>query len=184
MHTHRMSTTNGINKSSRPKSRLIERRLLKRPLEDRNPDLHAKLTQMRLAIAPIVHVLTGEPAPHYPYTMLSLFLLTESQLDSLASFYSQRTPDVLTYAYPQTMAWDAPFLDTEPSLPDDCKLTDLERLKVKMRMFARFVGMRGAETPVWEYERAVELLARRTQRSVRQEWEGGLKTYRGPRMGG
>ncbi|EOA88899.1 uncharacterized protein SETTUDRAFT_60998, partial [Exserohilum turcica Et28A] len=149
-------------------------------LHKRNPTLALKLSQMALPIAPILHAETHQPPPNFPSTLLSLFLLTESQLDSLAAFYSQ-TPSPspsspctmsspthphshshshshLKHAYPNTMNWTHPFLDPSPSLPPECKLEPLERLKVKMRMFARFIGMRGAETPTWEYERQVQVL--------------------------
>jgi len=184
MHTPRMSNTNGINKANRreSQSRLIERRVAKMPLSGRNPKLASKISQMRLTIAPIVHVETGKAAPDFPYTMLDLFLLTEDQLDAMARFYSQTSPTWRTDQYPQTMAWDLPFLDKDPSLPDACKLSELERLKVKMRMFARFVGMRGADTPHWEYERQVEILSKKIERSVRQEEEESSlpKSYWGP----
>ncbi|KAF2636352.1 hypothetical protein P280DRAFT_155965 [Massarina eburnea CBS 473.64] len=152
------------------------------PLAQRNPALAEKIEQLRLTIAPIVHVRTGVPPPAFPSSMLQLFLLTESQLDFMAQYYSQTTPSTpnsltatsnplsptnLRYAYPQTMDWSRPFLSTDPTLPENCKLTDIERLKVKMRMFARFIGMRGTETPKWEYERQVEVLRNKIERSVR-----------------
>ena len=124
---------------------------------------------MRLTIAPIIHVITGQPAPDFPPSMLSLFTLTEPQLDALAAYYSQSHNDGLKYKYPQTMDWSKPFLNNDPALPEDCKLSGMERLKVKMRMFARFIGMRGAETPGWEYERQIEILARKVERAVREE---------------
>ena len=134
---------------------------------------------MRLTIAPIVHVETGLPAPDYPATMLSLFLLTEAQLDALAAYYSQSHTSHLTLQYPCTIDWQQPFLDTSEALAEDCKLDDLERLKVKMRMFARFIGMRGAETPGWEYERQIEILGNKVRRSVREEAEeeAGLRKF-------
>jgi len=140
-------------------------------LSRRNPALALKLSQMRLTIAPIVHVESGLPAPDYPPTILSLFLLTEAQLDALAAYYSQSSPSHLTRQYPCTMDWQHPFLDTSDALAEDCKLDHLERLKVKMRMFARFIGMRGAETPRWEYERQIEILGNKVRRSVRAEAE-------------
>lgn len=186
-----------ISKANRPRSRLCDRRLAKmqdskkqskfhlhtkRTLSQRNPDLALKISQMRLTIAPIVHVVTGQPAPDFPQTMLSLFTLTEPQLDRLADYYSQsHAPTELTYQYPQTMDWNKPFLATSPALPEDCKLSEIERLKVKMRMFARFIGMRGADTPRWEYERQVEILGNKIGRVVREEEEETLQTkgYRG-----
>jgi hypothetical protein len=189
-----MNKKDRISKATRPPTRLIDRRLAKKnkihlktmtPLSQRNPELAHKISQMRLTIAPIVHVKSGRPAPDFPPTMLSLFTLTEAQLDSMASYYSQsHTPTELTYKYPQTMDWNKPFLAADPGLPEDCKLSELERLKVKMRMFARFIGMRGAETPQWEYERQIEILGNKIGRSVREEEEEGLrnKAYRGPNV--
>jgi len=128
---------------------------------------------MRLKIAPIVHVETGIAPSPFPRTMLQLFLLTEQQLDNMAAYYSQTipepTPTSLAFAYPETMDWNRAFLSADPTLPENCKLSDLERLKVKMRMFARFIGMRGAETPKWEYERQMEILGNKIERNVREE---------------
>ncbi|KAH7408456.1 hypothetical protein DE146DRAFT_605279 [Phaeosphaeria sp. MPI-PUGE-AT-0046c] len=149
-------------------------------MSSRDPELAKKISQMRLTIAPILHVQTGEPGPGYPTTMLSLFLLTEEQLDQLAHFYSQSTPDVFTHQYPQTMDWSLPFLCKDDALPDNCKLSELERVKVKMRMFARFVGMRGADTPRWEYERQVEILQNKIARTIEKEEMSLRKGFQGP----
>ncbi|KAH7399284.1 hypothetical protein BKA66DRAFT_565368 [Pyrenochaeta sp. MPI-SDFR-AT-0127] len=151
-------------------------------LRERNSALALKISQMRLTIAPIVHVTTGQPAPDFPRTMLSLFLLNEDQLDALAHYYSQDTPTALTHQYPQTMAWNLPFLCKDPTLPENCRLSDLERLKIKMRMFARFVGMRGTDTPVWEYGRQIEILRNKIERSLREEERRLRKGYAGPTM--
>ncbi|EMD66920.1 hypothetical protein COCSADRAFT_282845 [Bipolaris sorokiniana ND90Pr] len=171
--------TNGITKSYH--QTLAQRRLRLR----NNPGLSQKLTQMRLTIAPIVHVSTSLAAPDFPTTLLSLFLLTEPQLDALAHYYSQTLPSChLTHAYPGTMNWSQPFLDMSDELPEDCKLDKLERLKIKMRMFARFVGMRGAETPGWEYERQIEILGNKVRWEVRREEEEEErrgKVFEGPR---
>jgi hypothetical protein len=175
-----MSDTSGISKASRPKSTIVQRRQAKMPLSCRNPKLAEKISQMRLTIAPIVHVQTGLPGPHFPTMMLNLFLLTEDQLDALAHFYSQSTPDALTHQYPQTMDWSKPFLDKDSKLPENCRLNELERVKVKMRMFARFIGMQGAETPKWEYERQVEILGNKVARSVEEEKKSLRKVYLGP----
>jgi hypothetical protein len=175
-----MSETSGISKTNRPMSTILQRRLARMPLSDRNPELADKLAQMRLTIAPIVHVQTGLPAPAFPHTMLNLFTLTESQLDQLAHYYSQSTPCSLTDQYPQTMDWSKPFLAIADALPENCKLSDLERVKVKMRMFARFIGMRGAETPRWEYERQIEILRNKIERSVQDEERSSRKSFWGP----
>lgn len=195
MSSHCPNDKHKIAKANRLRPRLCNRRLArrhslkpqtqtkfilrtKRSLADRNPELAVKLSQMRLTIQPIIHVLTGQPAPDFPNTMLSLFTLTEGQLDALAAFYSQSQPlspsldDGLKYAYPQTMDWSRPLLSADSRLPEDCRLSEMERFKVKMRMFARFIGMKGAETPGWEYERQVEILGRRIRRVVREEEKG------------
>jgi hypothetical protein len=180
MPARRMSDTSGINKANRPKSTIIQRRQAKMLLSARNPELAEKISQMRLTIAPIVHVENGLPAPDFPPMMLNLFLLTEAQLDALAHFYSQSTPDALTHQYPQTMDWSKPFLEKDATLPENCRLSELERVKVKMRMFARFIGMRGAETPKWEYERQVEILSNKIARSVEEEERSLRKVWLGP----
>jgi hypothetical protein len=69
------------------------------------------------------------------------------------------------------MDWSKPFLEKDATLPENCRLSELERVKVKMRMFARFIGMQGAETPKWEYERQVEILSNKIARGVEEEEE-------------
>ncbi|KAH7123769.1 hypothetical protein B0J11DRAFT_321091 [Dendryphion nanum] len=138
----------------------------------RNTKLAEKISQMRLEIAPIVHVETGVPPPEFPSTMLELFLLTEDQLDTMAHYYAQITPNHTTRMYPQTMDWDRPILARPREgdyTPENCKLNDYERLKIKMRMFAQFIGMRGAETPRWELERQMELLKNKVDHSIAEE---------------
>ena len=149
-----------------------------------NPELVEKISQMRLTIAPIVHVETGLPPPDFPETMLSLFLLTEPQLDAMARYYNQSSPTALTFAYPAVMEWNKAFLSDDPSLPEECRLSGLERLKIKMRMFARFIGMRGTEMPEWECERQMEILGNRVGWEVRRDEEAAAvkKCYRGPDM--
>ena len=78
------------------------------------------------------------------------------------------------------MDWSKPFLCHDDSLPENCKLNELERVKVKMRMFARFIGMKGADTPSWEYERQVEILRNKIERSVEEEERCLRKVWRGP----
>jgi hypothetical protein len=150
----------------------------------RSPSLVQKISQMRLKIAPIVHVETGHPPPQFPFTMLQLFLLTEDQLDAMARYYSQSAPSALTHCYPQTMDWNSPFLTKDESIPPVCRLSDFERLKVKMRMFAKFIGLR-AETPNWERERQVEILKANIARSIDEEERqlvGRQKFYGGPAL--
>ncbi|KAF2750623.1 hypothetical protein M011DRAFT_396325 [Sporormia fimetaria CBS 119925] len=154
------------------------------PLSRKNPALARKISEMRLTIAPIVHAETGLPPPDFPSTLLQLFLLTEDQLDRMAAYYDQIIPTQHTSQYPQSMDWNRAILarpdewegNGEWDVDADECITPYERLKIKMRMFARFIGMRGAETPRWEYERQVDLLMRRFERSVRQGMESERKS--------
>ncbi|KAF2739292.1 hypothetical protein EJ04DRAFT_356495 [Polyplosphaeria fusca] len=150
----------------------------------RNPELAKKIEQMRLSIAPIVHIETGIAPPEFPSTMLELFLLSEEQLDRMANYYSQITPNHLTFQYPQTMDWSRPFLNKPrdgEQVEDGCGFSDYERLRTKMRMFANFIGMKGAETPRWEYERTVEILRNRIEKQMEEEERSvPRKLYSGP----
>lgn len=151
----------------------------------RNAELAEKISHMRLTIAPIVHVVTGIPPPEFPSTLLQLFLLTEEQLDTMAQYYSQTVQNEETDLYPQKMDWNRPLLARAKEgeiVPENCGLSDCERLKVKMRMFARFIGMRGAETPSWELERQMEILTNKIDHSIQREEERLIakKFYRGP----
>jgi hypothetical protein len=171
----------------RPKIHTISGRITKKSkpiLRLQNSELAAKIAQMHLTIAPIVHVETGLAPPDFPATMLSLFLLTESQLDAMAKYYNQSLPCELKFPYPQVMDWDHTVLTDNPDIPEDCRLSALERLKIKMRMFAQFIGMRGTEMPEWEYERQIEILGKRIGWEVKREEEEALrnKRYRGPNM--
>lgn len=70
-------------------------------------------------------------------------------------------------------------------MPAECRLSDYERLKVKMRMFARFIGMQGAETPSWEFDRQVEIMESKLDQSIEEEERqlmGQTKFYGGPAL--
>ena len=90
-----------------------------------------KLRQMALPLAPLVQLTTGEVHPRFPNTLLNFWLLTDGELESLASFYHQRTPCAWTRHYPCPVAWGS-------SLP----------LEEKRRRIGKFMGLRGCETPV------------------------------------
>lgn len=147
----------------------------------RNPELQKKIEEMRLVIAPIVHVGTGLAPLQFPQTILSLFLLTEADLDAMAHYYDQVTPCQQTYQYPQTMDWSRPILaKPPPGETSELWLSDYERLRIKVRMFARFIGMRGAETPTWEYERQIDIMKARIEKSVAEDEMACKKWYHGP----
>ncbi|KAK4159163.1 hypothetical protein QBC43DRAFT_132594 [Cladorrhinum sp. PSN259] len=97
---------------------------------DLSPEFRAKLSQMSLRLAPLVQLTSGQIHPSFPQTLLSFWLLTEAQLDSLAHFYHQRTPCQWTRHYPCPVYW--PFGLT---------------LEEKRRKLGRFIGLRGCDTP-------------------------------------
>jgi hypothetical protein len=118
-------------------------------LASRNPKLQAKIAQMTLPLAPLVHLTTGEIHPAFPGTILQYWLLTDLQLEELAHFYHQRTPCKFTQHYPKPIVWN-------------CNST----LEEKRRRWGRFMGLRGCDTPpaikteeeIWEEARRARLV--------------------------
>ncbi|KAK9789688.1 putative Beta-xylosidase [Seiridium cardinale] len=96
-----------------------------------NPAFAKKLQEMALPLAPLVQLTTGQVHASFPSTLLNFWLLTDSELESLAHFYHQRTPSRWTFHYPCPVSWD-------PSLG----------LEEKRRRIGKFIGLRGCETPV------------------------------------
>lgn len=111
--------------SSRPPPTLTPRRAAE------NAAFREKVRQMALPLAPLVQLTTGDVHPRFPESLLNFWLLTDHELESLASFYHQRTPCVWTHHYPCPVAWS-------PSMP----------LEEKRRKIGKFIGLRGCETPV------------------------------------
>ncbi|KAK8049583.1 hypothetical protein PG994_011313 [Apiospora phragmitis] len=111
--------------SSRPPPTLTSRRAAE------NTAFREKVRQMALPLAPLVQLTTGDVHPQFPTTLLNFWLLTDHELESLASFYHQRTPCVWTRHYPCPVLWS-------PSMP----------LEEKRRKIGKFIGLRGCETPV------------------------------------
>lgn len=121
-----------------------------------------KLRQMVLPLAPLVQLTTGRVHPRFPDTLLNFWLLTDAELESLASFYHQRTPCTWTRHYPCPVAWSS-------SLP----------LEEKRRRIGKFMGLRGCETPV-KLQSEHELLEEaRAARSWEEEevWRHKLSWY-------
>lgn len=75
--------------------------------------------------------------------------------------------------YPQTMSWDSEFLcrpaEDEAVSENEFRLSDVDRLAIKRRKFAKFIGMRGAETPVWEIEFHLRVIGDRIRRGLEEE---------------
>ncbi|RDA83572.1 hypothetical protein CP532_4762 [Ophiocordyceps camponoti-leonardi (nom. inval.)] len=84
---------------------------------------------MALLLSPLVQLTTGAVHPHFPRTVLHFWLLTDAQLESLASFYHQRTPSPWSAQYPCPVAWRS-------DLP----------LEEKRRRMGKFIGLRGCDT--------------------------------------
>ncbi|KAK0733875.1 hypothetical protein B0T26DRAFT_615667, partial [Lasiosphaeria miniovina] len=97
----------------------------------KNPAFETKLQQMALPLAPLVQMTTGAVHPAFPPTLLSFWLLTDDQLDALASFYHQRTPCQWTAHYPCPVTW-----------PQGLSLEE------KRRKLGKFIGLRGCDTPL------------------------------------
>lgn len=96
-----------------------------------NPALAAKIHEMSLPLAPFVQLTTGQIHPSFPQTLLHFWLLTDDQLDALASFYHQRSPCEWSAQYPCPISWHAGLA-----------------LEEKRRKIGKFIGLRGCETPV------------------------------------
>ncbi|KIW07923.1 hypothetical protein, variant [Verruconis gallopava] len=131
-----------------------------------NTQLQNKISQMRLKLAPIYPLPSGPPHPAYPKTLLHYWLLTESQLDALAQYYHQISPgNPWRLQYPACMNWDRDFLAVPHSSMGEEErracLSPEERLAIKRRMFGKFIGLRGCETPMIEVEQRVKLLERK-----------------------
>ncbi|KKY16922.1 hypothetical protein UCDDS831_g06655 [Diplodia seriata] len=125
----------------------------------KSPAFARKLAHLRLSIAPIYPLPDGPPHVDFPATMLQFHLLTEAQLDALARYYSQSAPDEWTGQYPAAMGWDADFLA-------DPALADADRVRIKLRKFGRFVGLRGCDTPVDETVARLRLAEARLEREI------------------
>jgi hypothetical protein len=161
--THNSTRSSPVNHSS------ISKRV--------NPVLQQKLAHMRLRLAPIYPLPQGNPHPSFPETILQYWLLTEDQIDLMASYYHQTSPTNQWHnQYPATMRWDSQFL----AKPDHLRmsegeiaelLNDGERLGVKRRMLGRFIGLKGCETPIGEVRRRIKFFEDRLERSIKLERE-------------
>ncbi len=60
---------------------------------------------MRLRLAPLVQVTTGQIHSAFPKNVLAYWCLTNDQLDSLANFYHQRESSRWKNEYPCPVPW-------------------------------------------------------------------------------
>lgn len=125
------------------------------------PAFSQKLTQLRLPLAPLVRLTTGTVHPRFPPTLLHFWLLTDAELDSLATFYHQRAPTCAwTTRYPCPVAWPRTGLGIED----------------KRRKMGRFIGLRGCESPVGNVEGgAAGRWVGSPEEAARRDREGGGK---------
>jgi hypothetical protein len=141
----------------------------------RSAKFQEQLDRLRLPIHPLYPLPLGTAHPSFPKTMLEFHLLSEEDLDSIASYYHQtsRTHPYRT-AYPACMNWDAEFLarptDVEGLAREEVELYPRkeERVEMKRRMLGKFVGFAGCETPVKEAERRVKFYEDRIRLAVRR----------------
>ncbi|KAF2836588.1 hypothetical protein M501DRAFT_996796 [Patellaria atrata CBS 101060] len=141
-----------------------------------------KIAKLRLRLAPIHPLPTGPPHPAFPATYLHFYLLTEDELDSMARYYSQVSPDAYTFMYPECMRWDKAFLSPSNEKSEGgangeeyWRLTKSQRLWIKRRKFGKFIGLRGCETPVEEIKMRVRMLEVKARRDVEMAVGRGAK---------
>lgn len=91
----------------------------------KNHALAEKLQWIALPVAPLVEVEHGTVHPAFPTTLLQFWLLTKEQLESLAQFYHQRTPNAFTNLYPH------PVRNWDPDMS----------MKEKLRKMGQFIGI-------------------------------------------
>ena len=120
---------------------------------------------MALPLAPLVQINTGEVHPDFPPTLLNFWLLTDPQLESLASFYHQRTRSRWTYQYPCPITWRSDV-----------------SIEEKRRKIGKFIGLRGCDTPtadagVIRFKTEDEIAAEATSRRMADDNDAvGRKT--------
>jgi len=139
-----------------------------------SPALQTKIAHMKLKLAPIYPLPAGPPHSSFPSTLLQYWLLTEQEIDSMAAYYHQTSPNPWTCQYPANMRWDSHFLAKSDPLAMSKKeithlLTDEERLGVKRRMLGKFIGLRGWDTPTAEVKRKLRFLEDRLERNILRE---------------
>ena len=115
-----------------------------------------KVAHLRLQLAPLISPQTGQPHPSFPRNLLQYWLLTEQQLDDLAHYYHQSTPNAYTQSYPCPVPWlprrtrleiGDVDLQNEYSLEQESR-----RLEAKRRRWGRFMGLRGCDTPALDID--------------------------------
>lgn len=120
-----------ISPQPKPKDILHRTSLMHRRIA-RKPALRNKLRDMSIKLSPLVQITSGQIHPAFPKQILQFWLLTDAQLDDMAHFYHQRSPNEWSRQYPCPVNWGANL-----SLED------------KRRKIGKFIGLRGCDTPAW-----------------------------------
>ena len=76
----------------------------------RRRDLASTIEILSSKLHPLYPQPGGPPHTKFPKTIMHWLLLTEDELDSIAHYYGQSTPDAFTNTYPAPMGWDKEFL--------------------------------------------------------------------------
>lgn len=95
-------------------------------------EFQSKIKLMKFQLRPIYPMPTGPPHERFPKTILQFWLLTESEIDSMARYYSQSQPDEYTLTYPRPLNWDEQLFE---------RMDQNERLFMKRRELGLFIGL-------------------------------------------
>ncbi|KAL2870003.1 uncharacterized protein BJX67DRAFT_302749 [Aspergillus lucknowensis] len=127
-----------------------------------HPEFENTLAHLSRRLHPLVSYTTGLTHPFFPKTILSYNLLTSDQLDSLAiHFHQVYPPKPETFRYP---------LPVKPWIATNGLIRDLGvDTEVKRKRFGRFIGLRGCESPTFQYSRPSN--GRSIREQVELEWE-------------
>ncbi|KAL4944313.1 hypothetical protein BDV06DRAFT_220362 [Aspergillus oleicola] len=113
---------------------------------------------------------TGQVHPFFPKSVLALNLLSSAQLDELAIHYHQTYPPIwATFTYQNPV---------KPWLVTDGRVTDLGvDTAVKRRRFERFIGLKGADSPIRETHETDSVEQTRIN-FIEKDWEKKLEIAR------
>ena len=103
------------------------------PSTRRNSFLAKKIANLQLHLAPLVPLPSGPPHPAFPKTLMAFHLLTEDELDSIATYYHQSTPGPWSNHYPANMNWDKDFLARPAISPSKIAKSHSRRLSQQER---------------------------------------------------
>lgn len=106
---------------------------------NRKPALATRIAALKMDLAPLVPMPTGDAHPAFPRTLLAYHLLTEDELDSIAHYYHQSTPGIWTHQYPACMNWDKDFL-RRASLTQQSRRQSQAQVQEEIDMWTQFIA--------------------------------------------